>query len=155
MPLFRSKNCSLSLHDALPILGVGADRFDVEHFDADFAYTIDGGPVGELQYESFNAAAAKIHIQGKNVHPGTAKDQMVNALTLGMKLNAMLPAEEVPEMTEGREGFFHLNSMNGTVEEAEMSYIIRDHDREKFEERKELLLNAVKELNSDFEEERI
>ncbi|HLR92361.1 MAG TPA: peptidase T [Atopostipes sp.] len=136
-------------------IGVGADRFDVEHFDADFAYTIDGGPVGELQYESFNAAAAKIHIQGKNVHPGTAKDQMVNALTLGMKLNAMLPAEEVPEMTEGREGFFHLNSMNGTVEEAEMSYIIRDHDREKFEERKELLLNAVKELNSDFEEERI
>ena len=136
-------------------IGVGADRFDVEHFDADFAYTIDGGPVGELQYESFNAAAAKIHIQGKNVHPGTAKEQMVNALTLGMKLNAMLPAEEVPEMTEGREGFFHLNSMNGTVEEAEMSYIIRDHDREKFEERKELLLNAVKELNSDFEEERI
>jgi len=136
-------------------IGVGADRFDVEHFDADFAYTIDGGPVGELQYESFNAAAAKIHIQGKNVHPGTDKEQMVNALTLGMKLNAMLPAEEVPEMTEGREGFFHLNSMNGTVEEAEMSYIIRDHDREKFEERKELLLNAVKELNSDFEEERI
>lgn len=136
-------------------IGVGADRFDVEHFDADFAYTIDGGPIGELQYESFNAAAAKIYIQGKNVHPGTAKDQMVNALTLGMKLNAMLPAEEVPELTEGREGFFHLNTMNGTVEEAEMSYIIRDHDRENFEERKELLLNAIKELNDDFDEERI
>src|SRR5699024_3438435 len=117
-------------------IGVGADRFDVDHFDADFAYTIDGGPVGELQYESFNAAGAKISIQGKNVHPGTAKDQMVNALTLGMKLNEQLPSSDVPEKTEGREGFFHLISMTGTVENAEMVYIIRDHDREKFEERK-------------------
>src|SRR5690625_7139946 len=123
MPLFRSKNCSLSLHDALPILGVGADRFDVDHFNADFAYTVDGGPVGELQYESFNAAGAKVHIQGKNVHPGTAKNQMVNALTLAMKLNEQLPELEVPEHTENREGFFHLTSMSGTVEEAELSYI--------------------------------
>lgn len=136
-------------------IGVGADRFDVDHFDADFAYTIDGGPIGELQYESFNAAGAKITIQGKNVHPGTAKDQMVNALTLGMELNAKLPATDVPEKTEGREGFFHLTSMTGTVEDAEMVYIIRDHDREKFEERKTLLLDAIKELNNQFDEERI
>ena len=136
-------------------IGVGADRFDVDHFDADFAYTIDGGPIGELQYESFNAAGAKITIQGKNVHPGTAKDQMVNALTVGMELNAKLPASDVPEKTEGREGFFHLTSMTGTVEDAEMVYIIRDHDREKFEERKTLLLDTIKELNAQFDEERI
>ena len=136
-------------------IGVGADRFDVEHFNADFAYTVDGGPVGELQYESFNAAGAKIHIQGKNVHPGTAKDQMVNALTLGMRLNSKLPAEDVPEQTEDREGFFHLTSMTGTVEEANMVYIIRDHDREKFEERKEMLLKAIDDLNSEYDEERI
>lgn len=136
-------------------IGVGADRFDVDHFDADFAYTIDGGPIGELQYESFNAAGAKIMIQGKNVHPGTAKDQMVNALTVGMELNAKLPASDVPEKTEGREGFFHLTSMTGTVEDAEMVYIIRDHDREKFEERKTLLLDTIKEINAQFDEERI
>lgn len=136
-------------------IGVGADRFDVDHFDADFAYTIDGGPIGELQYESFNAAGAKITIQGKNVHPGTAKDQMVNALTVGMELNAKLPASDVPEKTEGREGFFHLTSMTGTVEDAEMVYIIRDHDREKFEERKTLLLDTIKELNAQFDEGRI
>lgn len=136
-------------------IGAGADRFDVEQFDADFAYTVDGGPVGELQYESFNAAGAKIHIQGKNVHPGTAKDQMVNALTLAMKLNEQLPESEVPEQTENREGFFHLTSMSGTVEEAELSYIIRDHDREKFEERKKLLLDAIDQLNESFDEKRI
>lgn len=136
-------------------IGAGADRFDVEQFGADFAYTVDGGPVGELQYESFNAAGAKIHIQGKNVHPGTAKDQMVNALTLAMKLNEQLPESEVPEQTEHREGFFHLTSMSGTVEEAELSYIIRDHDREKFEERKKLLLDAIDQLNESFDEKRI
>lgn len=136
-------------------IGAGADRFDVEHFNADFAYTVDGGPVGELQYESFNAAGAKIHIQGKNVHPGTAKDQMVNALTLARKLNNKLPEEEVPEQTEGREGFFHLTSIVGTVEEADLDYIIRDHNREKFEERKEILLKAIEELNSEYGEERI
>jgi len=136
-------------------IGAGADRFDVEHFNADFAYTVDGGPVGELQYESFNAAGAKVHIQGKNVHPGTAKDQMVNALTLAMKLNEQLPENEVPEQTEGRAGFFHLTSMKGTVEEAKLDYIIRDHDREKFEKRKKLLLNAIDKLNESFDEKRL
>ena len=136
-------------------IGAGADRFDVEHFNADFAYTVDGGPVGELQYESFNAAGAKVHIQGKNVHPGTAKNQMINALTLAMKLNEQLPENEVPEQTEGREGFFHLTSMEGTVEEAKLDYIIRDHDREKFEERKKLLLNAIDKLNESFDEKRL
>lgn len=136
-------------------IGVGADRFDVEHFDADFAYTVDGGPIGELQYESFNAAGVKVFVQGKNVHPGTAKNQMVNALTLAMKYNALLPAKEVPEQTEDREGFFHLTSMSGTVEEAEMEYIVRDHDREKFEERKAKILKIAEKLNKEFEEERI
>src|SRR5699024_349563 len=135
--------------------GAGVGRFDVEHFNADFAYTVDGGPVGELQYESFNAAGAKVHIQGKNVHPGTAKDQMVNALTLALKLNEQLPENEVPEQTEGREGFFHLTSMEGTVEEAKLDYIIRDHDREKFEERKKLLLNAIDKLNESFDGKRL
>ena len=136
-------------------IGVGADNFDVNHFDAAFAYTIDGGPIGELQYESFNAAGATVTIQGKNVHPGTAKDTMVNAMTIAMMLNNKLPASEVPEKTEGREGFFHLTSMSGTVEEAELNYIIRDHDREKFEERKQLIENIAKEINESFDEERI
>ena len=136
-------------------IGVGADLFDVEHFDADFAYTVDGGPIGELQYESFNAAGVKVSVQGKNVHPGTAKNQMVNALTLAMRYNEKLPAAGVPELTEGREGFFHLTSMTGTVENAEMEYIVRDHDREIFEERKALILNIADELNEDFDEERI
>lgn len=136
-------------------IGVGADHFDVDYFNADFAYTVDGGPVGELQYESFNAAGVKVFIQGKNVHPGTAKNQMVNALTLGMRYNEKLPDTEVPEHTEGREGFFHLTSMTGTVENAEMEYIVRDHDREKFEERKALILQIAKELNEEFDEDRI
>lgn len=136
-------------------IGAGADRFDVEQFNADFAYTVDGGPVGELQYESFNAAGAKVHIQGKNVHPGTAKNQMVNALTLAMKLNEQLPELEVPEHTENRAGFFHLTSMSGTVEEAELSYIIRDHDRKKFEKRKQLLINAIDQLNESFDQKRL
>lgn len=136
-------------------IGVGADRFDVAHFDADFAYTIDGGPVGEIQYESFNAAGVTITIQGKNVHPGTAKNQMVNALTLGMAFNEKLPTNEVPEKTEGREGFFHLTSMSGTVEEAKMVYIVRDHDRNKFEDRKQMIWDVAKELNASFNEDRI
>ena len=136
-------------------IGVGADNFDVEHFDAAFAYTIDGGPVGELQYESFNAAGVRVTIQGKNVHPGTAKDTMVNAMTLGMAFNDKLPAADVPEKTEGREGFFHLTSMTGTVEEADLSYIIRDHDREKFEESKQIILAIAEELNNQFDENRI
>lgn len=136
-------------------IGIGADRFDVDHFDADFAYTVDGGPVGELQYESFNAAGVTLNIQGKNVHPGTAKDQMVNALTLGMAFNNELPAYEVPEHTEGREGFFHLTSMTGTVEEAKLVYIVRDHDREQFEARKQIILDTAAKLNETFDEERI
>lgn len=136
-------------------IGIGADRFDVENFDADFAYTVDGGPVGELQYESFNAAGVTINIQGQNVHPGTAKDKMVNALTLGMKFNNQLPADEVPEHTAGREGFFHLTSMTGTVEEAKMNYIVRDHDRETFEARKQTVLDIAKALNLEFEEDRV
>lgn len=136
-------------------IGVGANRFDVEHFDADFAYTVDGGPIGELQYESFNAAGVKVSVQGKNVHPGTAKDQMVNALTLGMKYNAELPTDELPEHTEGREGFFHLTSMTGSVEEAELEYIVRDHDHEKFGERKSMILDIAEKLNKEFNEERI
>lgn len=107
-------------------IGRGADHFDVEHFAADFAYTMDGGPVGELQYESFNAAGLKLSIQGKNVHPGTAKDTMINALQLAHDFHAKLPAEDVPEKTDERQGFFHLMSVNGTVEEAEAEYIIRD-----------------------------
>lgn len=136
-------------------IGVGADHFDVEHFDADFAYTVDGGPVGELQYESFNAAGVTITIQGKNVHPGTAKDTMVNALTLGMLFNSKLPVDEVPELTEGREGFFHLTSMAGTVEEAKLVYIIRDHDRENFEDRKQKVLDIADDLNNSFDKKRI
>lgn len=136
-------------------IGLGADRFDVEHFAADFAYTVDGGPVGELQYESFNAAAATIKVQGQNVHPGTAKDKMVNALTLAMVFNHELPMDQVPEHTEGREGFYHLTSMTGTVEEASMNYIIRDHDHDKFEVRKQTILDIAEKLNEDFENDRI
>lgn len=136
-------------------IGLGADRFDVDHFDADFAYTVDGGPVGELQYESFNAAGVKVFIQGKNVHPGTAKNQMINAMTLAMKYHQKLPEDEVPENTEGREGFIHLTNMTGTVEEAELEYIVRDHSREKFEERKELIKKIADEINQEFDQKRI
>lgn len=136
-------------------IGVGADRFDVDQFNADFAYTIDGGPVGELEYESFNAAGAEIHIKGKNVHPGTAKDKMINALKLALAFDNELPVEQVPEKTEGREGFFHLLSVNGTVDEAQMSYIIRDHDREAFEAKKKQMQAVADKLNASFDEERI
>lgn len=136
-------------------IGVGADRFDVDHFKADFAYTVDGGPIGELQYESFNAAGAEVHIKGKNVHPGTAKDKMINALKLAIAFDSELPSEQVPERTEGREGFFHLLSVNGTVDEAQMSYIIRDHDRDKFEAKKQQLKAVADKMNAAFDEERI
>ncbi len=136
-------------------IGVGADRFDVDHFGAEFAYTVDGGPVGELEYESFNAAGAHIMIQGKNVHPGTAKDKMVNALTLAIEFDNALPSNEVPEQTEGREGFYHLLGLAGTVEEATMSYIIRDHDRETFEKRKQTMTDIADKINSRFEEARV
>ncbi|WP_208560154.1 peptidase T [Marinilactibacillus kalidii] len=136
-------------------IGVGADLFDTDHFNADFAYTVDGGPVGELEYESFNAASAVISIQGKNVHPGTAKDTMINALKLAVELDSLLPEQEVPEKTDGREGFYHLLGLNGTVEEAKMEYIIRDHSRELFEDKKKTISAIVEQLNNRFDQERI
>ncbi|MFN6832506.1 peptidase T [Enterococcus hirae] len=136
-------------------IGVGADKFDVQQFDVDFAYTVDGGPLGELQYETFSAAQANISIQGKNVHPGTAKDTMINALQLAIDFHKQLPADEVPEKTTGYEGFFHLMGLNGNVEEATMSYIIRDHDREKFEVRKAKITEIQEKLNSRFDQTRV
>ncbi|EMF0058353.1 peptidase T [Enterococcus hirae] len=136
-------------------IGVGADKFDVQQFDVDFAYTVDGGPLGELQYETFSAAQANISIQGKNVHPGTAKDTMINALQLAIDFHNQLPADEVPEKTTGYEGFFHLMGLNGNVEEATMSYIIRDHDREKFEARKAKITEIQEKLNSRFDQARV
>ena len=125
-------------------IGEGASLFDIPGFGADFAYTVDGGDVGGIEYENFNAAGAKISIQGKNIHPGYAKDKMINALQVACDIHALLPAWQRPEHTEGYEGFFHLVGMSGTVEQAEMSYIIRDHDRARFEQKKELLQAAVR-----------
>ncbi len=136
-------------------IGTGANHFDAADFAVDFAFTMDGGPVGELQFETFSAAQADITIQGKNVHPGTAKDTMISALALAIEFNEGLPAAEVPEKTSGYEGFFHLMSLSGNVEEATMSYIIRDHDREKFEGRKALITEIQEKINSRFDEERI
>ena len=131
-------------------IGRGADKFDVAKFGADWAYTIDGSEVGELEYENFNAASAKIDIQGRNVHPGYAKGKMVNALHVANELIALLPEKERPEHTIGYEGFFHLIALGGTVEESSLSFIIRDHDREKFEERKRMMENAVATLNKKY-----
>lgn len=128
-------------------IGAGADRFDVTAFGCDWAYTIDGGRVGELEYENFNAAAAKFHFKGLNVHPGSAKHKMVNASLLAVELAGWLPAHERPEHTEGYEGFFHLTSMSGTVEEATLSYIIRDHSRQRFEQKKQLLQAFADQMN--------
>lgn len=136
-------------------IGIGADLFDVEEFDADFAYTMDGGPVGELEFESFNAASAIVTIKGKNVHPGTAKGKMVNAIKLAMAFDAKLPQDEVPEKTEGREGFYHLLNISGEEEQAQLSYIIRDHDRAKFEERKSTIEQITKEMNETLDSDRI
>lgn len=136
-------------------IGTGADKFEVDQFGADIAYTVDGGPLGELEYETFNAAQAKIKLIGKSVHTATAKGLMVNALQLGIDYQNQLPAAEVPEKTEGREGFFHLFAFNGTVDEAEMVYIIRDHDRNKFEERKQLMLDIAAKMNQQLGEERV
>lgn len=118
-------------------VGRGADYFDVKGFGADFAYTVDGGELGELEYENFNAASLKLTVNGVSTHPGTAKNKMKNALLMGMEFQKMLPACETPEYTEGYEGFYHLDQFEGTVEKAEMTYIIRDHDRAKFEKRKD------------------
>lgn len=131
-------------------IGRGADHFDVAKFGADWAYTMDGGDVGELEYENFNAAAAKITIQGRNVHPGTAKGKMINALHVANELVQMLPVSERPEYTEKYEGFFHLISLNGSVDEASLAYIIRDHDHTLFENRKKQLQQAVDFLNSRY-----
>jgi tripeptide aminopeptidase len=131
-------------------IGRGADHFDIKKFGADFAYTLDGGELGELEYENFNAALATINIMGRNVHPGTAKDKMVNSIHLAMELNQMLPVNERPEYTTGREGFFHLIDISGTVEETRSRYLIRDHNRSKFEEKKKLITGCIKHMNSKY-----
>lgn len=133
-------------------VGRGADFFDVEHFGAEAAYTVDGGPVGELEYENFNAASGKVDICGRGVHPGSAKGAMVNALLVGMEFQSMLPAFENPMYTEGYEGFFHLDQMAGDVESAHLEYIIRDHDREAFEKKKALFEEVSRYLNDKYGE---
>ena len=131
-------------------IGRGVVKFDVPRFGADYAYTMDGGEVGELEFENFNAASAKIHIQGRNVHPGYAKGKMLNAILIGQQLNDLLPEGERPECTEGYEGFFHLISFKGSVEEADFAYIIRDHSREKFEKRKAQMAAAADAINAKY-----
>lgn len=128
-------------------IGQGADHFDVEKFGADWAYTMDGGDIGELEYENFNAAGVKINIQGRSVHPGYAKNKMINALHIANKLVSLLPAQERPEHTQNYEGFFHLTGMQGTTDAATMSFIIRDHDRTLFENRKKMMQDAVDFIN--------
>lgn len=136
-------------------IGVGADKFDVADFGADLAYTVDGGPLGELEYETFNAAQAVVSIQGKEVHPATAKGVLINASKLANQFDSLLPQDEVPEKTEGREGFYHLISVEGTVDEAKMVYIIRDHDRQKFEDRKKYMMGIADKMNANFDSERV
>lgn len=131
-------------------IGAGADYFDVEKFGCEFAYTVDGGEIGELEYENFNAAAAKVVFSGRNVHPGTAKDKMVNASLLAVEFASMLPADQRPETTEGYEGFFHLTTMVGSVEQAVLQYIVRDHSRELFEQKKQLLEQITAQLNKKY-----
>ena len=131
-------------------IGRGVVKFDVARFGADYAYTMDGGEIGELEFENFNAASAKIHIQGRNVHPGSAKGKMKNAILIGQEFNGLLPVDQRPEYTEGYEGFFHLISFKGTVEEADFAYIIRDHDRVKFEAKKKLIAECVDFLNAKY-----
>lgn len=131
-------------------IGAGADHFNVEKFGCEFAYTVDGGEIGELEYENFNAAAAKVVFSGRNVHPGTAKDKMVNASLLAVEFASMLPADQRPETTEGYEGFFHLTTMVGSVEQAVLQYIVRDHSRELFEQKKQLLEQITAQLNKKY-----
>ena len=131
-------------------IGRGVDFFDVKAFGADFAYTMDGGYEGELEYENFNAAGAKIAIQGRNVHPGYAKNKMINAIEVACELNSLIPAVERPQFTEGYEGFYHCIGLNGTVENATISYIIRDHDFEKFEKKKSWMYDVVGMLNNKY-----
>ncbi|WP_115993828.1 peptidase T [Cohnella lupini] len=136
-------------------IGRGPHRFDVKAFDASYAYTMDGGPLGELQYESFNAAVARVTCTGKIVHPGTAKGKMINSAKIAMEISNRLPAEEAPEYTDGYEGFFHLISIQGDVEETKLHFIIRDFDRERFEARKTELTAIVEELQETYGEQRI
>lgn len=131
-------------------IGLGAHKFDVEKFGAKWAYTMDGGEVGELEFENFNAAAAKIVIKGRNVHPGYAKNKMINSMLVANEFMSMLPADETPATTEGYEGFYHLVGMKGEVEQSELSYIIRDHDREKFESRKAFVADCANKINAKY-----
>ena len=134
-------------------IGRGADNFNVEEFGADFAYTMDGGPIGELEYESFNAAGAVFKIRGKSVHPGTAKGKLINASLIAAEVVNSFPADEVPEKTEGYEGFYFLDKISANCEEAELSYILRDHDREKFEMKKKFAANVAKKINEKYGKE--
>ncbi len=136
-------------------IGRGPHKFDVEAFGADYAYTVDGGPLGELQFESFNAAAAKVTIKGNNVHPGTAKNTMVNSIKIAMAFHYRLPADQAPEFTEGYEGFYHLLSLNGDTESSQLYYIIRDHDREAFEQKKAFISQLVDEFKQKYGEQSI
>ena len=131
-------------------IGRGVDCFDVKRFGADYAYTLDGGAIGELEYENFNAAGATITLHGCNIHPGFAKDKMLNSMLVGMEFNALLPVEQRPEFTAHYEGFFHLIGFKGTVEESSLQYIIRDHDFKKFEAKKQLLKDCVEFINKKF-----
>ena len=133
-------------------IGCGADHFDVQKFGAEFAYTMDGGAIGELEFENFNAAACKIHVHGLNVHPGTAYHKMRNSMRIAYQIAVMLPRFQTPEHTQGYEGFYHLIGMNGTVEETTLSYIIRDHDRTQFEYRKRELEHLVRKINTEYGE---
>ena len=133
-------------------IGRGPHEFDVERFNADFAYTMDGSEYGELQYESFNAAEAIVTCHGVNVHPGSAKDAMINAVLLGQQFNSLLPPNEVPERTEGYEGFYHLMKMNGDVEKTTLHYIVRDHDSNQFDLRKKRLVEIKNDINTHFED---
>lgn len=131
-------------------IGQGAHKFDVEEFGADFAYTMDGGEIGELEYENFNAAVAKVTFTGRNVHPGYAKHKMINSIRIANQFTSMLPRWETPEHTEGYEGFYHLISIEGNVEKTVVTYIIRDHDRDRFERRKKELEHLVRKINNEF-----
>lgn len=136
-------------------IGIGADNFDVEKFGADFAYTMDGGPLGELEWETFSASGATVDVQGRNVHPGTAKDTMINALQVLVDFHNALPEHDRPEHTEGREGFWHLMDVQGNPEKATARYIVRDHDRETFDNRKQKLLDIADAFNTKFGQARV
>ncbi len=134
-------------------VGHGVDYFDVKKFEADYAYTLDGGPLGELEYENFNAAGIAVKIQGRNIHPGYAKGKMINAILVATELNELLPKKQRPELTDNYEGFFHIIRFIGTVETAEIHYLIRDHDFEKFEQKKSLIIDCVNTLNKKYDRE--